>query len=399
LRRLTAYISALVALDLALWSAIVPLLPHLAHHLGLSKVESGLLLGGFSGAVLLAAVPVGHLADRIGMRTVTVAGSLLMAAATFLFAFAGGFPALFAARVAQGIASAVAWSAGLAWLAARAPEERRGSSIAIANASATGGMIAGPLLGGAVASAAGTRATFVAAACVSLALAGIGLTESDARAHEERESSFGPALRAAGSEPLIAVSLMLVLLVALVGGTLQVLMPLHLGSNGVSQSALGLLYSAGAVLGAVTIVATGRAGDRLGRLVVARVACPILGAAVAVLLLPLGTTGFAVMLVAITPAMSVLYGIGYPLGADGADSAGLGHGLVLGLVNVVWGLGAVVGPVAGAALAAQAGDRAAYATLVALCAGSAVLVGAVSRARPRRAPAGRTPRPARPSRR
>jgi MFS family permease len=378
-RRLTLYVSALVALDLALWSAVVPLLPRLSHQLHLSKVESGLLLGGFSAAVLVSAVPVGHLADRIGMRAVTVAGSLLMALATVAFALANNFAVLLSARVAQGVASAVAWSAGLAWLAARTPEHRRGSAISIANASATGGMIAGPLLGGAVASLAGTRATFLAAGAASLVLAGVGLTEADARAHEGREASFAPALRAAGSEPLIAASLVLILLVATVGGTLQVLMPLHLGDHGVSQSTLGVLYAVGAGLGAISITATGRAGDRYGRLGIGRIGCVALGVAVSVLLLPLGTEAFAVMLVSIVPVMSVLYGVGYPLGADGADHAGLGHGLVLGLVNVVWGAGAVIGPVFGAALAAHAGDHAAYATLVVLSLVGAATVTAVAR--------------------
>ena len=120
-RRLTAYVSALVALDLALYSAIVPLLPHLAHQLDLSKVQSGLLLGAYSGAVVVSAVPVGHLADRVGTRSVTVAGSLLMAAATAAFAVSDSFAMLFTARIAQGLASAIAWSAGLAWLAAGRP--------------------------------------------------------------------------------------------------------------------------------------------------------------------------------------------------------------------------------------------------------------------------------------
>jgi MFS family permease len=75
----------------------------------------------------------------------------------------------------------------------------------------------------------------------------------------------------------------------------------------------------------------------------------------------------------------VLYGVGYPLGADGADRAGLGHGLVLGLINVIWGAGAVVGPVLGAAVATHAGDRAAYALLVVLSFGAAAAVGQVAR--------------------
>ena len=80
MRRLTVYVSLLVMLDLALFSAIVPLLPQFADRLDLSKLETGVLLGAYSGAVVVAAVPVGHLADRIGMRTVTISGSLLMAA-------------------------------------------------------------------------------------------------------------------------------------------------------------------------------------------------------------------------------------------------------------------------------------------------------------------------------
>jgi predicted MFS family arabinose efflux permease len=289
-----------------------------------------------------------------------------MAAATSVFAIGDSFAVLVVARIAQGLASAIAWSAGLAWLAERTPAERRGAAISVANASATGGMIAGPLLGGAVASAVGQRETFLGAAAVSLLLAAWGLTERDTRAREERETSFRPAIRAAATEQLISVSLALIALVALVGGTLQVLMPLHLGRHGVSQSALGWLYAAGAVLGAAALTVTGRLGDRRGRLPIARVACPLLGLAVAALLLPLGTALFAAMLVVIAPVQSVLYGIGYPLGSDGADRARLGQGLVLGLVNLVWGVGAVIGPVVGAAIADALGDRAAYGTLVVL---------------------------------
>jgi MFS family permease len=44
---------------------------------------------------------------------------------------------------------------------------------------------------------------------------------------------------------------------------------------------------------------------------------------------------------------------------------------VLGLVNLIWGVGAVIGPVVGAAVATHAGDRATYALL----AGLSVLAG------------------------
>src|SRR5262249_55035649 len=158
------------------------------------------------------------------------------------------------------------------------------------------------------------------------------------------------------------------------GGTLQVLIPLHLGDAGVSQSAIGWLYATGAVLGSISIALTGRVGDRIGRLPVAQIDCVLLMAAVLGLVLPVSTVAFAIMLVVIAPILSVLYGVGYPMGADGADRAGLGHGLVLGVVNLVWGVGAVVGPVTGGAVAGFAGDRAAYLGLAGLClAASAVM--------------------------
>ena len=374
MRRLTVYVSLLVMLDLALFSAIVPLLPQFADRLDLSKLESGILLGAYSAAVVVAAVPVGHLADRIGMRTVTIAGSLLMAAATVAFALGDSYSVLVGARLAQGLASAAAWSAALGWLAGGVPEHRRGTEIGYANAAATGGMVAGPILGGAVAGALGVRETFLMVAVASLLLALWGFFEPSPRAVSHREASMRPAVRAALSEPLITVSLIVIVLVALVGGTLQVLIPLHLGDAGVSQSAIGWLYATGAVLGSISIALTGRAGDRIGRLPVALIDCLLLMAAVLVLILPLSTVAFATMLVVIAPILSVLYGVGYPMGADGADRAGLGHGLVLGVVNLVWGVGAVVGPVMGGAVAGFAGDRVAYLGLAGLCLTASVVM-------------------------
>src|SRR5262249_26987513 len=155
---------------------------------------------------------------------------------------------------------------------------------------------------------------------------------------------------------------------------LQTLMPLALGAGGVGQSAIGVLYSVGAVLAALSILVGGRIGDRRGRPAVAYWDCLALAAVVSVLLLPLGTHGLGAMVIVTVPVLSVLYGVGYPLSADGADRAGVGHGLALGMINLVWGVGAVVGPVAGGVVGEVLGDRVAYAVLVALCLISAVAI-------------------------
>jgi MFS family permease len=70
----------------------------------------------------------------------------------------------------------------------------------------------------------------------------------------------------------------------------------------------------------------------------------------------------------------VLYAVGYPLGADGADRAGLGHGVVMGMVNLAWGSGAVAGPIAGSGLATWTGGNAAYLVLGCLALASGIAV-------------------------
>jgi MFS family permease len=374
MRRMITLVSAMVLLDLATFSAIVPLLPELSGTLDLSKSEAGIVVAAYSAAIVGLSVPAGHLADRIGARRMSIAGTLLMAAATAGLAVADSFGLLLASRFGQGAASCIVWSAGLAWLAARAPEEERGRAISWANACATAGMIAGPLLGGAVTEAFGVRATFMGVAVVCLALAAWAAFEPGAAPGGHRESGMRPALRAAAGDRLIGISLLVILLVSIVGGALQVLLSLQLDDLGATRSAIGLYFSLAAVLGAVAIVLSARAGDRVGRVRLAGWTSAALAAATALLLLPLPLGGFAALLILIGPLQSILYGVGYPLGADGADRAHLGHGLVLGVINLAWGIGAIVGPAAGANLADAAGDRASYAALTIACLVSAAYI-------------------------
>ena len=53
-----------------LWFAVAPLLPHWEETLGLSKAQSGIVVGAYSATILVASVPAGNLADRYGPRRV-----------------------------------------------------------------------------------------------------------------------------------------------------------------------------------------------------------------------------------------------------------------------------------------------------------------------------------------
>jgi MFS family permease len=80
--------------------------------------------------------------------------------------------------------------------------------------------------------------------------------------------------------------------------------------------------------------------------------------------------------IASTPPIAGQYAVAFPLCAAGADSEGLSHSSVFGLLNLAWGLGFLVGPAAGAAIAEASADRVTYAILVAL---TVVVAGAVRR--------------------
>jgi MFS family permease len=340
------------------------------------------MLASFSLAVIVVAVPIGHLADRVGARLVTAVGTLLMAGATAGLALASSFPELIVARLLQGAADAAVWGAGLAWVAARAPVERRGEAVGYAQVAATIGVITGPFVGGVVTTTFGIRPTFLGMTALFILLLGLIALEPDARIEDHRRTSMAWALRASLGESLITASVGMILVVAVVGGALQLLVPLHLSSLGVDRSGIGLVYSVGAVLGGGAVVLTARVGDRVGRVPLATAACAALAVLTAAFAVPAGIGVFVGLVIACSAAQSILYAVGYPLSTDGADRAQLGHGVVLGVVNLMWGIGAVVGPLAGSRLAGWEGTRASYALLAVICATTAAVFVRVQRTPP-----------------
>src|SRR5436305_161651 len=148
MRRQPRALYGVVFLDALLMFAIVPLLPGYVRDLHLTKTEVGLVVGIYSGAVLVGSVPVGYLAARVGARRLTIFGVGLLAVATFGCAFAGGFWALLAARTGQGLSSAVSWTAGMAWLSEASEPNVRGRVLGTAMSFATVGTLVGPVIGG-----------------------------------------------------------------------------------------------------------------------------------------------------------------------------------------------------------------------------------------------------------
>jgi predicted MFS family arabinose efflux permease len=365
MRRQPRVVYWVVFLDALLMFAIVPLLPGYVHDLHMSKTQAGLVVGIYSGAVLVGSVPVGYLAAHVGARRLTIFGVALLAVATFGCAFAGGFWALMAARTGQGLSSAVSWTAGMAWLSEASEPGSRGRVLGTAMSFATVGTLVGPIVGGLLGGAYGLRTPFIILGFVTLALT-VLVVRAPAGVAAAPPVGVRALVRAVGGSRAVVAALVMMVLVATVSGTLDTLVPLRLGLDGYSAAAITVVLTAAGVLASISNYGVGRIFDRFGGIPIALVS--IVGMAAFVAALAAAPTGLvlAVLFVASTPAITGQYSVAFPLCAEGADDAGLAHANVFGLLNLAWGAGFLVGPAAGAALAQATSDSVTYLALVAI---------------------------------
>lgn len=375
MRRLLLLVGAVVLVDTMFFSAITPLLPTYVDRFDLSKTGAGILSGSYAAGAVLGTLPAGWLVTRVGSRRTLLFGLVVMSISSVVFAFGTSVAVLDASRLLDGMGGACAWVGGMGWLIALAPPEQRGTTIGAAMSAALAGVLLGPVLG-AIAQGVGPEVPFtvVGAFAALLAIAALWMPVPPP-AVVGTKRPFAVALRSAR----VRTGAWLVLVPALVFGTIEVLAPLELDRLGASGLAIGATFLVAAGLEGVGQVLAGRATDRLGRGAPIRVG---LAGTVAFLLLvplpdaawlfaPLVVVGCVLSGIVNTPAITVL--------SDGVERCGLDYGLGFAIVNLVWGGGQVVGAVAGATLAGATSDAVAYLLLAAVSA--VTLAGLRSRAR------------------
>ncbi len=363
MRRLVATIALLMVLDTVAYAAVIPLIPHYRAEFGLSPFGAGVLIASYSAAVLLFALPSGQLSDLLGSKWMTTVGAVALVAGMLLMAIANSFLVLLLARVLQGGADAVVWSAGIAWVSSVSAPEERGGRIGVIQGSGTIGFIAGPVIGAVAISGVGITPTFLALAVLAVGLLVMIALQPQARRVPDVRPALSSMLAACYRQSLITASVILIFVAAVVGGALQLLVTLQLSDSGMSGSGIGAVYTAGAILSSAIAVATGRGGDRYGRVPLAVAGTAVLAAMIATLALPVSERWFVALAILVFGLEAVLYATAYPLSVDGADRSQLGHGVVLGVVNLAWGIGAVLGPLAGSGLGDLTGSNVTYVLL------------------------------------
>jgi MFS family permease len=351
MRRLLVLASTMIFFDVAFYAAIAPLLPDYVADLGLSKTEAGALAAAYAAGTLLASLPAGLVATRIGPRRTVIGGLLLLGFSSLAFGLADEIAWLDGARFVQGVSGALIWSGALTWLITSAPPERRGSIIGTALGTAVAGALVGPILG-AVAAEIGTEVVFGAVLGFALALA-VAASRLPEAGPSERQSLREVGAAMIGRPVLTATAF--VAIPSVMFGVAEVLVPLRIAELGGGHVAIAVGFIVGAALEAGLAPVVGRYSDRVGRRIpfvagisicaaamVVLAAADVLGAVLAALILASLGAG-----ICFAPALTTL--------SDSADLSGLHQGFAAGLSNMAWAAGQTVGALAGGAVAGAAG--------------------------------------------
>lgn len=148
------------------------LLPRLARDFSVTPGAAGQVIIGFSVAYGLMQLVFGPLGDRYGKARLMCAALFGCAAGSLASAFAPGFGALVATRMAWGMAAAGIIPLAMAWIGDAVPYEQRQATLARFLTGTLSGMMAGQLAGGLFAdSAPGWRGAFLTLSVGYLAVA------------------------------------------------------------------------------------------------------------------------------------------------------------------------------------------------------------------------------------
>jgi MFS family permease len=368
MRRLLAFVCALVGVDTIFFSALTPLLPHYAAAAGLSKAGAGVLTAAYPAGTLIGSLPSGALVARLGDRAVAVLGLTLMAAATLTFGWSTTPALLDAARFVQGLGGACTWTAALSWLATAAPEERRGELLGTALGAAVVGALFGPVVG-AAATAVGTGPAFSAAAVADALLIAVAFTVPSPRPEVPQPlRAVLPALR----DGQVMMGSWLMALAGIAFGMLDVLAPLRLSRLGVSGLLIAATFLCGALVESGLSPLAGRLSDRFGAARPLSVSL-VVGAACALVIPQLTSAPWLIgVLVAGTPFYGTLFAPASALVASGAQGLGLNQGIAFALSNLTWAAGQSIAAGASGALAQATSDVVPYALLAVACLGTLI---------------------------
>ena len=137
--------------------AVLVALPEIEEHFASDLPTVQWVVVAYALAISALILPMGRLGDLAGRKQVYIAGLLLFAIGSGLAGFAVNLPWLIAAKVLQGVGSAMVQGNGMATIIAAFPNSERGKALGTHQSVVGSGVMVGPALGGLLVAAFGWR--------------------------------------------------------------------------------------------------------------------------------------------------------------------------------------------------------------------------------------------------
>lgn len=352
--------------------AVIPVVAARAGELGASLTVAGAILAMLAVGQILADLPAGALAARLGDRTAMALAGVIGTAAAILAGLAPSPLLLGVAILLMGAAAATFFLARQSHLTEITPPLRRARVLSTLGGMHRVGYFIGPFAGALVITLWSVAAVFVMAAALSL-LASLVVLLAAGDERGDRATASAPVLPAASlwSEyrGLFLRLGLAVLLIGAVRGARNTVLPLWAEYVGIDPASTSVIFGISAGVDTLLFYPAGYVMDRFGRLAVGVPAMGVMGLALA--FIPLATTpvtlGVVSVLLGLGNGMSS--GILMTLGSDVAPPER--RAKFLGIWRLFSDTGLAVGPLVLTA-AAAAGSLAAGVWAMAAASGASM---------------------------
>ena len=137
-------------------------LPNIERHFGADLPTVQWIVVGYALAISVLILPMGRLGDIIGRKHVYVGGMVIFVVAAGLAGLSPNLGSLIAAKIFQGMGSAMVQSSGIAMVVSSFPGTERGKALGTHLSVVGAGAVAGPAIGGLLVSVFGWQAVFFA---------------------------------------------------------------------------------------------------------------------------------------------------------------------------------------------------------------------------------------------
>jgi MFS family permease len=327
-------------------------LPFYATELGASLTMVSVIVSAAAIGTLVTDVPAGAVLHRIGLRRAMLIGSGLVVIGTLTLSLTLSAPLVVALRLFAGIGTAMWGLSRHAFITQNSTVESRGKSIAMFGGINRMGMFAGPAVGGLVATAASTGASFLLAGLMGLLAFGAAVIFIPRDVHDEhaarttgrnRWSLVRKTLRANSGD--LTAAAVAQLFAQMIRQGRQLLIPLY-GATVLDLNAaqVGLIMTASAVLDMTMFIPAGFLMDRFGRKFASVPSFAVM--AIGIGLVPVAGSFVGLLVAALVIGLGNGLGSGsmMTLGADLAPEGATGE--FLGIWRLIGDVGMVAGPLA-----------------------------------------------------